>query len=150
MRCVFCPLHFAPKLALLSASRLVSPPVGYFVPQTTTTFNLLLESDDSSFMWLDTASTGGAASQPPNNGNTLATAFYGTDGESQPLKLNAGQGYPIRLQYGNLCQGGTNPGHLTLYCSINGGAWTSFTTGGPCGTLYYNPATTTSATYPGY
>jgi hypothetical protein len=107
--------------------------------------------DDSGFMWLDTASTGGAASQQPTLGNALLSGFCCASLTSTTLQLNAGQGYPIRFQFGNdLGSPSTNVGQLIWSCSINGGTYERFTTGGPCGTLYYNPATTTSATLPGY
>ena len=139
-----------PATSHLSAPHHSAPlPVGYFVPATSGSYMFKMAADDYGFMWLDTAQTTGAASAPPTGGNALVQNLCCTPATSGALTLTAGQGYAIRAQFANAANGSS--GSLTLYCSTNGGqTWNVFASSNPCGTFYYNPATISSTTSPGY
>ena len=152
------PVNAPPILARTppATSHLSAPPhsaplaVGYFVPANSGTYYFKMGADDYGFMWLDTATTTGAKSAPPTGGNALVQNQCCSTTISAGITLTAGQGYPIRLQFANA--NNKSSGGLTISCSTNGvsGAYNAFTSGGPCGTLYYNPATTSSTTNPAY
>ena len=148
-----CPSHPCTHSArhpahLSSAS--VPLPVGYFVPATSGSYTFKMSADDYGFMWLDTATTTGAKSAPPTGGNALVQNQCCGVNYSSAVTLTAGQGYAFRAQFANAANG--TPGHLTLYCGTAGvnGAFNVFSSGGPCGGLYYNPATISSTNNPGY
>jgi hypothetical protein len=104
--------------------------LGYFKPTTTETYTFWLNSDDASYMWIgSTAVTGfGIGNELINNGGP-----HGANEVSGSIALNAGQYYPVRIQFGEL--GGND------FLEFNYGTPTIAKTTNVTGKVFYNPAT---------
>jgi hypothetical protein len=87
---------------------------GYFLVPTTGTYTFQTNSDDASYVWLgNNAKTGYTTSNAVvNNGG----AHGMSPASSSQIIMNAGDYYPIRIQYGD---GGGNDGFNISY-DING------------------------------
>jgi hypothetical protein len=74
---------------------------GYFIPDTTGTWQFNVTSDDASYMWIGNNAVS-------NYGNGAYTAFIGLPGDHPPISksnsiyLEKDKIYPLRIQYGNI------------------------------------------------
>jgi hypothetical protein len=71
--------------------------LGYFKPTTTETHTFFLNSDDGSYLWIGATAVTGFTTLNAliNNGGAHAPVEV-----SGSIALNAGQSYPIRIQFG--------------------------------------------------
>ena len=107
---------------------------GYFLANTTATnWRFRTNSDDASYVWIGTDSTGADTALDPNNAVVDNGGLHGAQTRtSNNISLTGGVFYPLAVVIGN----NTGPGVLTFSFSSNGGA--SYSTNGN-GLFFYNP-----------